>query len=70
MEIPLVARTRRQNASARGLALSFPPLQARLKQFFFERARENANFALRADPARKRERELGPPPLTAERRFP
>eukprot|EP00965_Chrysotila_dentata_P119911 3965850-Pleurochrysis_carterae.AAC.2 len=40
MKIPLVARPRRQNASgipsARGLALSFPPLQARLQWKFSE----------------------------------
>eukprot|EP00965_Chrysotila_dentata_P082621 2726771-Pleurochrysis_carterae.AAC.3 len=70
MKIPLVARPRRQNASARGLALSFPPLKARLQRKFPESARVDTTFALRPDPARKRERELLPPALTAERRFP
>eukprot|EP00965_Chrysotila_dentata_P147720 4876253-Pleurochrysis_carterae.AAC.1 len=44
MKIPLVARPKRQNAPARSLALSFPPLQAQLKRHFTERARERDFF--------------------------
>eukprot|EP00965_Chrysotila_dentata_P163832 5408612-Pleurochrysis_carterae.AAC.1 len=49
MKIPLVARPKRQNASVRGLALSFPPLQARLWRKFPENTRANATFALCPD---------------------
>eukprot|EP00965_Chrysotila_dentata_P054226 1799386-Pleurochrysis_carterae.AAC.2 len=49
MKIPLVARPRRQNASARGLVLSVPPLQARLKRRFLESARADTTFALSPD---------------------
>eukprot|EP00965_Chrysotila_dentata_P015237 503828-Pleurochrysis_carterae.AAC.1 len=59
MKIPLIAQSGRQNASAPGLALFFPPLQARLKQRFFETAhRAGTTSALRPALARKHEREL------------
>eukprot|EP00965_Chrysotila_dentata_P105828 3495625-Pleurochrysis_carterae.AAC.1 len=54
---------------SRALAFSFLPLHTRPRRKFPESARANATFALRPDPARKRERELGPPALTAKRRL-
>eukprot|EP00965_Chrysotila_dentata_P060252 1997523-Pleurochrysis_carterae.AAC.1 len=70
MKIPLVAQPRRQNASARGLALSFPPLQARLNRREKDRTRANATFALRPDLAKKCEWDTQPPAFTAKWRFP
>eukprot|EP00965_Chrysotila_dentata_P001019 33427-Pleurochrysis_carterae.AAC.1 len=56
-ENPAVARHRRQNASVRGLVLSFPPFQTRLGQKCSESARVSTPSALRPALARECERE-------------